>query len=537
MNWTTSLPSVRRAPAWIGLLVPLWALGPPSATAAQAPDPDPVPVTVLLVVDQLRADLLDRYDEVFTGGLRRLRDGGFRFTAATHDHSITLTAPGHATLSTGTHPSRHGVVANLWIENGVVVENIVDPSSSAVGAPGRPGTSLDRLMRSTVAEWLEAAHPDARLLSVSGKARAAALMMGRAAGTVLWFDAGAGRFVTSETWAEEYPDWVDGVHRDELAALMAERVWDLELPDGSRRLARADEVPYEADGVHTTFPHAFEDVAESWGGDWAAWWASTPALDRATLLVAMAGIEGEELGVDDVPDLLMISLSGTDRVGHEYGPRSLEQLDNLYRLDTELGAFMDWMDARFGSDGWRMVLTADHGVADAPEQAEADGRAGLRVGMVEAVEFEGRLSAAATAPDTDPAALPEALARAAVDVPWIEQAWTFEELLAAGGESPDSFTVLQSRSTYPSRLTGLLGQQGIEMRFYEGSLLWTVPRGTTHGSPYMYDRHVPFVVFGAGVPGGRHDGGVATVDVAPTLARLLGIEAPEDLDGVARPIG
>jgi predicted AlkP superfamily pyrophosphatase or phosphodiesterase len=535
MTPTTPVQAFRIPPAWIGFLLSVAVLAGPRAAAGQ--DLDPVPVTVLVVVDQLRADLLDRYDEMFTGGFRRLRDGGFRFTEATHDHSITLTAPGHATLSTGTHPSRHGIVANLWIENGVIVENIVDPTNPAIGASGRPGTSLDPLKRSTVAEWLVEAHPDARVLSVSGKARAAALMMGRAEGTVLWFDASAGRFLTSDTWADDYPKWVDDVHDDQLDELLEERVWELEVPERHRGLARADDVPYEGDGVHTTFPHSFEDEAESWGGDGAGWWSTTPALDRATLMVARAGIDAEGFGADDVPDLVMISLSQTDRVGHEYGPRSLEQLDNLYRLDAELGRFMEWMDRRFGPDGWRMVLTADHGVADAPEQAQADGRAGLRVDMAAAVGFEGRLSAAATSPDTDPTELPEVLARAAVEVPWIEQAWTFDELLATGGESADSFTVLQSRSAYPGRLTGVIGPQGVELRFSEGSLLWTVPRGTTHGSPYMYDRHVPFVVFGAGVPGGHHDGAVSTVDVAPTLARLLGIQAAADLDGMARPIG
>ncbi|HKK92953.1 MAG TPA: alkaline phosphatase family protein [Longimicrobiales bacterium] len=528
--------SPRSIPAFLAAVTLLLGvlLSAPSAASAQASERAPAPVTVLMVIDQLRADLLDRYDEVFTAGLRRLRDDGYRFTQATHDHAITLTAPGHATLSTGTHPSRHGVVANVWIENGVVIENIVDETRSALDAPRSSGTRLDPLTRSTVGEWLQDVHPEARVLSVSGKDRAAALMAGRSDASVLWFDGAAGRFVTSDTWADAYPEWVDDFHDDDFPELLETRTWDLIVPPRHRGLAREDEAAFEADGVNTTFPHEFD--REYWGGDVAAWLATTPYLDRATRLIAQAGIEGEGIGTDDIPDLVMISLSQTDRVGHAYGPRSLEQLDNLVRLDAELGEFMDWMDGRFGSDGWRMVLTADHGVADAPEQATEEGSPGHRVTMMEAVEFEGRLSEVATEYGVGRAGLADTLALVAPEIAWIEQAWTLTDLLA-GGPAQDSFTVLQARSSHPGRQTGVLGAQGVEMRLTEGTLLWTVPRGTTHGSPYMYDRHVPLVVLGGGIPTGLNDEPVATVDVAPMLAVLLGIEAPDDLDGVPRPIG
>ena len=519
------------------------ASSPAPLGARQTTSPDgPPPVTVLVVVDQLRADLLDRYDEVFTGGFRRLRDAGWRFTRTTHEHALTLTAPGHATLSTGTFPSHHGVVSNAWIEDGPagrrVVENVVDATVPVAGAPNVPGAAPTPLLRSTLGEWLQDAHPDARVLSVSAKSRAAVLLAGRADAGVYWFDERLGAFVTSVHYADASPEWLRDFNANRLPELHRDSVWALDVPPAARSLARGDTAAWEGDGVHTAFPHAFRDAPEAWGDDFWGWWATTPHLDHATRLLVQAGIEAEGIGDDDVPDLVTVSFSQTDRVGHAYGPRSLEQLDNLLRLDRELGTFLDWLDARFGPDGYLLALTADHGVADAPEQAALDGLPAFRITTDSALVLQNLLNDIADDVGMDPAVLSGALAAGVPRISWIEQAWTFAELLenGAGEAAADSFTVLQARSAYPGRLTGVLGGQGVEMRMSPWTLGWSYPRGTTHGTPYLYDRHVPFVLFGAGVRAGASDEPVATADVAPTLAALLGLVAPNDLDGRARTI-
>ncbi|MEJ2541256.1 MAG: alkaline phosphatase family protein [Gemmatimonadota bacterium] len=167
---------------------------------------------VMIVVDQLPAELLDRYDPAFTGGLRRLRDEGLRFLSTTHDHAITETAPGHATLVTGTWPSHHGVVSNQWWEaeppSFKAVLNVVDPKAPVLGYPQLPGASPAVLERDGLADWLQAANPDSRVVSVSGKARGAVLLASHSDADVFWFEPALGRFVTSTHYASDYPDWV-----------------------------------------------------------------------------------------------------------------------------------------------------------------------------------------------------------------------------------------------------------------------------------------------------------------------------------------
>lgn len=542
----------RAAAAQEGLTGPANAPGALPGAGAHRDDPgetrrqEAPRLAVLLVVDQLRADLLDRYADVFTGGLARLREGGFHFRHTTHDHAITLTAPGHATLSTGTLPWKHGVVANAWFKQDggswQAVENVLDPSRPLVHDASLVGASPRVLERDGLGDWLAAAHPDARTVSVSAKARAAVLMGPRSGGLAVWFDEVDGRFVTSTHYAEAEPDWLADFNRAVLPTMGGDWVWRLEVPVRYRPLARPDPAPYEGDGVHTTFPHRYEDHAYlvDQGQPWV-WWATTPELDRATRLLAQRAAEEAELGADSVPDLLAISLSQTDRVGHAYGPLSLEQLDNLYRLDREVGALLDWLDQRYGRQGYVLALTADHGVADNPEAVRARGGEALRVSRDSALVLQQRLNEVAAQVGAAGARdLPEALVRTLPEISWVAQAWStgslaeLREATRSGAPPPDSMALFQARSHFPGRYTGLLARQEVELRLTPNTLTWAYPRGTTHGSPYLYDRQVPFILLGGGIPAGATDRRASTTDVAPTLARILGIPFPRDLDGVAR---
>lgn len=525
-------------------------LGPGTALPDEATSPQATPgLVVLVVIDQLRADLLDRYAPVFSGGLARLREEGFRFRQATHDFSITLTAPGHASISTGTLPWKHGVVSNAWFERDGAgwrtVENVLDPAVPLAHDPSLPGASPAVLERDGLAHWLTTAHPEARIVTVSAKARAAVLMGPRQGGLALWFEDQGPRFVTSTHYAEAEPAWLAEFNREVLPGLAGDWTWNLQVPEPFHGLARPDSAVYEGDGVHTTFPHRFEDSEFLVAQDqpWV-WWATTPALDRATRLLAQRAAEEQELGTDEVPDLLAVSLSQTDRVGHAYGPLSLEQLDNLYRLDRELGELLDWLDERYGRAGYLLALTADHGVADNPEAVLARGGRALRVTRDSALALQQRLNEVATGlGNTDAGSLAGALAAAMPEISWIDAAWTTGALAdlgtaaRSGDATGDSLAVFQAHSHFPGRYTGILARQSVEVRLTPNTLTWAYPRGTTHGSPYHYDRHVPFILLGAGVPPGVTDQRVSTTDVAPTLARLLGIPYPHDLDGVARSPG
>ncbi|MEZ4422917.1 MAG: alkaline phosphatase family protein [Gemmatimonadota bacterium] len=476
---------------------------------------------VLIVVDQLPYRLLERYDDLWTGGFRRLRDEGRSWTNLTHDHAVTETAPGHASLSTGTHPSRHGIVANGWLERDSTgwrtVENIVDGEAPLVSAPEYAGGSPERLLQPGLADWIRQVDPDARIASVAGKDRAAVLLAGRATGFVYWYDARVARFVTSAWYAARDPGWLDRVQSRVLPPLLADSVWESTVPAGVVERARPDAAAWEGDGVHTTFPHR-RDVEGSSPG---LWLARTPDLDLATLAVARAAVEELQLGGGDRLDYLAVGLSQTDRVGHAFGPLSQEQLDNLLRLDAALGAFLGFLESAVPDGRLLVALTSDHGVLDAPEWRASQGLPGRRLDLDDQRRFSDGVRGALQGGSEPVSALVDTLR--ALD--WIGGAWPRET------PTPDTFAVLERNAIFPGRYGSTLERYGVGYRLTEGTLDWGWPRGTQHGSPYHYDRHVPFVLWGAGLDPGLEPTAASAVDVAPTLATWMGVAVPDGLDG------
>lgn len=490
------------------------------------------------MVDQLRGDLLQRYDPYFTGGFRRLIDGGAYYPDAHHDHAATETAVGHATVATGLHPARHGIAGNEWREYRggawVKVYCVEDPATTIVGGlPNEEGRSPANLRAPTIAEWLQAAHPDARVVALAGKDRSAILLAGRARGDVYWFDDDAGRFVTSSHYAGRLADFVTRFERERQPAYARAPYteWRNEAPAEARALARRDDAPYEGvNGTRTAFPHLYTEQA--WDGEnvWE-WLSYTPAVDAMILALARDAIDARGLGRDDVPDLLALGLSQTDYVGHRWGPHSQEQLDNLLKLDRALGAFFDALDHTVGAGRWSLALTSDHGVLTVPEFLRERGEPGLRVPIPEHDAMLAAAEAAARRAGRGVAAQ-RAAAEAAESYPFVADAVTFAELESAGAPA-DSFVALYRRAYVPGRPAGLLGAFGIELRPTEGTYLLyeNAPLTAGHGSPYWYDRWVPVIFYGPGIAAHRGRENVRTVDVAPTLARLGGIRAPAGIDG------
>ena len=483
-------------------------------------------LVVMVVVDQLSQELLERYDDVFTGGFRRLIDGGRWYVNATHDHAGTSTAPGHATLSTGTHPSRHGIVANEWFENvdgdWVEISNVGDSTVQIVGYPELAGVSPHSLEREGLAEWIVGAEPGAKVASVSPKDRGAVLPAAHAKGQVWWFESSIGRFVTSTYYRDSDPAWIDRFHDEVLAPLASDSVWSSQVPTALLGRSDPDTADYEGDDAGPVFPHRFAGPGERthfWG-----WFERTPMLDQATLELAKVAVTEEGLGRDAIPDFLSVSLSQTDRVGHDFGPLSREQLDNLLRLDAELGAFFAFLDSVVGPGRWVLGLSADHGVlVTGHESRVGESAAARRWTPEEEAALEEVQSQAAEGAGMTPAAVASALE----ELDYVTEAWTHQEL--ASGAAADSFAALERNSLYPGRAREEVSRWGVEMRFEPNFLDREL--GSGHGTPYWYDRHVPMLFYGPGVPAGRDSTRAATVDFAPTLARLLGIRFPEDLDG------
>jgi hypothetical protein len=484
-------------------------------------------LVVLVVVDQLRADLLDRYGDIFTGGFKRLRGDGHSYVNASHAHAGTVTAAGHATLSTGTFPSHHGIIGNAWLEQSggkwVPVENIDDTTVKIIGFPNAGGASPRHLMRSGLAEWLLQASPGSKVASVSGKDRGAIQPAAHAKGAyVYWFEGVFGRFVTSTYYRKSDPDWVTSFNTTVIPKYRADSVWSLTVPAALRARADADSSTFEADGKNIAFPHRFASP-EGANLDYWVWLENTPAADALTLDMARQMVTSLDLGDDAEPDFLNVSLSVTDRIGHRFSPLSLEQMDNLLRLDRKLGEFFSFLDTEVGKDNYVVVLSADHGVLDAPEDRTARGEYGHRLTPAENKTLDSLRARADSSRDKRAGA--RELAAALKKLPIIADAWTRDEL----AQSKDSFAVLQARSMYPGREASRFGRQGVEFRYVPG--VYGAPRGSGHGQVYWYDRHVPLIFMGRGISAARDPFAARTVDFAPTAAAILGIPYPSNVDG------
>ena len=511
----------------------------PSSTSAASPSSGTVAVTapgrprlvVMLVVDQLRPSLLTEYDDLYTGGFRRLLDRGRFYTRASHDFGVTETAAGHATLATGVHPSRHGVVANEWLEETPAgwrpVSNVGDSTVKIVGAPTLRGVSPHYALRGGIAEWMVATDPASQVASVSGKDRGAVQPASHVRNAhVYWFSGAAGRFVTSTYYRDQYPAWAEEFQRQVMPRYLADSVWESTVPHAARARTVPDSVPYEGDGVRSYFPHRYVDEGRP-GAFWS-WFEGTPMLDEAVLDFARAMVTSLRLGADGSPDFLNISLSQTDRIGHGYGQLSREVLDNLLRADRHLGSFFEFLDGTVGRDGWVIGVSADHGALIPPENLpwKGDTMLGHRVTRAERTMMDS-IRAASLRRASDPG-MPRMVLQSVKQLPIIADAWLREDLFRAPPAS-DSFAVLMRRSMYPGREGTDFGHVGVVVRYIEGYT--TQARGSGHGSPYWHDRHVPIIFMGPGIPAGRDPVRASTNDFAPTLARLVRVPFPGDLDG------
>src|SRR5438105_13840463 len=325
---------------------------------AAAPSPKPR-LVVVITVDQLRPDYLERYRAQLRGGLATLLKQGAVFTEAYHDHAITETAPGHATILSGRWPAHTGIIRNL--------AGVQDSGAPLVGVPGL-GASPARFRGTEFFDWLKAAEPAARALSVSGKDRGAILPIGRAKEQVYWYAGGV--FTTSRYYADPLPLWVRVFNGERVPRRAAGTQWTLFLPE--RDYPEPDSVPYENQGRDFVFPHRFPSDS----GQAALAFLATPTMDSLTLAFALQGTRALPLGLRGTTDLLAVSLSTTDYVGHAYGPDSREIHDQVLRLDRYLGRFFEQLFVRFGSGNVLIVLTADHGVTPFPERSRALGRSG-----------------------------------------------------------------------------------------------------------------------------------------------------------------
>jgi len=508
-----SLISLARRGAALGLAAVVTPL-----TAA----PRPPQLEVLVVIDQFRGDYFDRHGAAFRGGLARFAREGVVFTDAHQDHAVTETAPGHSTTLSGRSSASTGILANRL--------GVSDSASPLLGVKG-PGASPHRFQGTTLADWLRARDPATRVLSVSRKDRGAILPIGRAKADVYWYE--SGRFTTSTWYRPALPAWLDAWNARRGAAKLAGRSWTLSRPESD--YPEPDSMPYENAGRSVTFPHRFPaDTAAAEGAVGASPWA-----DSLTLDVALEGVRALQLGRRAGTDLLVVSLSATDYVGHRYGPDSRELRDQLLRLDGWLGTFLDSLGALVPAERTVFVLTADHGVQSFPERG-AGGRASLTAllrdtrgtlqrvhGAAFGLEDESGLvladTAALRAKGVSPDSLAGLMARAAERLPGVRQVFTPASLAAAATRDEEARLWRKAIPVTQPWLIAVSLQPG--WQWSDG------PGSTGHGTTNRQDTHVALAVLRPGMAPARVTRRVTTEDIGPTLAALAGVRPAEPVTG------
>lgn len=533
----------------LGLLASPVALSPVVArqesastrSAAAAPAARPA-LVVILVVDQMRADYIDKYGDNWTGGFRRLLNQGAWFRQAAYPYAATVTCVGHATISTGALPQTHGIVNNSWYDraSGETVACAADPSTRLVRygeGPEKTGTSTHRLLVPTFADELRLQMPHApRVVTFSLKNYTATMLAGQRPDAATWFDGETGQWVTSTAFAQAPLPWLSRVASDRKAEKALGETWQRLLPpDGYR---------HEDDGLGeegvdhwtTCFPHRLAATPGKADKAFFDAWVSSPFSDEALTELGMAAIDELKLGQGEGTDLLAISFTALDAVGHDFGPRSHEVQDLLARLDRTLDRLIDHLERRVPGR-YVLALTADHGVAPIPEQTAALGsRAGRLPGkellstMEKALEQlfgPGKHVVRLVGNDVilapgvmeklraNPAAA-RALKDAIRERPEVAAVYFGDELRTLTLEG-DRLARAAAAGYRPGRSGDLV----LFLRPYW--LYGSGKTGTSHGMPYAYDQRVPLLLYGQGIKAGRFDSPAGPMDIAPTLAHLVGV--------------
>jgi predicted AlkP superfamily pyrophosphatase or phosphodiesterase len=531
-------------------------------------------LVLLIVVDQFRYDYLTRFGDLFVeNGFRRLLRQGASWTEANYDHVPTYTAPGHSVLMTGAWPSQTGIIANDWYEQstGRKVHSVTDDSTSMLaGKPGEKGYSPRRLLCSTVGDELRLADNDrSRVIGISAKNRSAILPVGRRANAAYWFSDDTGNMTSSTYYFNQMPDWVTRFNNRRMADGWFGARWERLLPEAEYlKRAGKDDVPWENQDKTSNdtnfFPHIITGGAAKPSRFFYKALVYTPFSNDLLVAFAEEAITNEKLGNDDDTDVLSVSFSANDYVGHRFGPNSQEAMDMSLRVDRQIGTLLNFVDARIGLQNTVVILTADHGASPVPELAALQnlpGRRWQKADMLKLVEDGlkakyGRKDRPATdfistfsnkqeteegllngnfylnraALQRDGINLEECervVGELAMQMPGAARFFTRTQLENGRISAGDDVARRVLHGFYPQR------SGDVVIVFEPYSILFDPPddptdplSSATHGSPYSYDTHVPLIIMGRGFRPGKYTQAATPADLAPTLSQVLNVQAP-----------
>lgn len=499
-------------------------------------------LVVGIVVDQMAYEFLYRYSDTYSdSGFKRLLRDGYSCENTHYNYIPTYTGPGHASIYTGSVPALNGVVSNDWFneQSGAYVYVTDDSTVSMVGGNGLGSKmSPKNMVATTITDALQLSNQQrSKVIGIALKDRGAILPAGHAADAAYWYDGASNAWVTSTYYMQQLPTWVSAFNMQQPAQKMMNKNWDLLLPASQYNQSTADSVSWETLYTGETspkFPHylPFTGNSESIKG--------TPFGNTLTAQFAMAAIKNEELGTGPETDFLCVSFSSTDYVGHAYGPHSMEIQDTYLRLDKDLGELLTYLDTQVGKGNYLLFLTADHGVSPTPQYMQSlriPAGTTTEVSMLQSMQ--AMLNAAwgqkdwISAYTNQQIYLNDALLQAAGKT--IEDAYNvlYPQLMKMDGVSyvlqinklndatmNNDVKELVINGIYPKRCGDI--QILYEPYWFEAYR----PTGTTHGSHFSYDTHVPLIFYGWKIKSGALHRNVYVTDIAATLADLLNISEP-----------
>jgi predicted AlkP superfamily pyrophosphatase or phosphodiesterase len=503
-------------------------------------------LAVLLMVDQMRADYVDRFQNNWTAGLRRMVTRGAWFRNAAYPYLNTYTCPGHATVSTGTFPRTHGIIQNVWWdrETRSLATCTTDRQTGSVsyGAPiTGPGDSAFRLQVPTLADVMRTQR-SARIVSLSLKDRSAIMMAGRGGDVVTWLAPTGDRWTTSTAFATEPVAAVKSFFDKHPIGADYGKIWSRLLPTSRYRQPDDADGEVPPGGWTRAFPHVLNGVGEFLDASFYNQWQRSPFANDYLGALASSLVEALQLGKRTTTDVLAISFSSTDLVGHSFGPDSQEVQDLYVHLDRTIGRLFDRLDKFVGPDMYVVALSSDHGVTPIPEQMARLGKDGGRLSTTTLTSFldtrvqgvlgPGRYVSRVNGNDVyfepgmyDRLAADSKAMAAVIDA--AKQARGIADLypearVRSGASSTDPLLRAAALSYFP-------GRSGDMLLAAKPGWMYAAS-GATHGSANPDDQRVPVIFYGRGVRRGVFEQPATPADVAPTLAALCGLTM-QNVDG------
>ncbi len=538
------------------LLVPIPSNAQQSAGSQQPAWAQPPRLVVGIVVDQMRTDQIYRYWHNFgDDGFKRLVNGGAFLRDAHFNYAPTLTGPGHASIYTGTTPAHHGIIGNnMYVrETGAGLYCAQDDRALCIGDEAHAGKrSPSNLLSSTIADELERITARrSKTIGIAWKDRGSILPIGRTGDVAYWGGEGvSGNWVTSDWYLSELPQWVQDFNARNLATEYLGRKWELALPLDRYTQVLPDDNPYEipVPGAQSaTLPLDLQELFVALEKNTALMryvpWGNTITTD-----LVLEALKHEQLGMDEITDMLCISYSAPDELGHLMGLRALEMEDMYIRLDREIARLLKALDAQVGVGGYTLFITGDHGASDVP-----------------ALLKEFKASAGYINSDAITSNLEADLSRSFGAGKWVrriinEQVYLNDSLIAALEldpaivQSQAAVTLMRDpgvalaltatdlqRQNYTDMVRGNVQRGYMPQRSGDVCFVlrpghidpqtWARGHGTEHGSPWNYDTHVPIIFYGQGIQPGEVLRRTSITDIAPTIAMLVGMTMPDASTG------